>query len=80
MKKKNIFIILCAILVSVISAHITVAFLTDYKKTANVYTVGKIGITLDETDVDELGVPIEGADRVHDNEYHLIYLHKRSGN
>lgn len=73
MKKKNIFfIIICAILIPILSVRFTVAFLTSREKIVNTYTIGKIGIILDETDVDELGVPIENAKRVLNNEYHLM--------
>ena len=34
--------------------------------------IGNIKIVLDETDVDELGVPIENAIRVQNNKYHLM--------
>ena len=35
-------------------------------------TVGKVDITVDEAKVDLNGKPIDGADRVENNEYHLI--------
>jgi len=72
MKKKIIFLILCTVFVSFFSIYATVAFLTDSDEISNVYTIGKVSITLNETDVDELGVPIDGADRVQDNQYHLM--------
>ena len=72
MKKKTIFIILFAIFISFFSISFTVAYLTDEEKSSNVFTIGKVSISLDETDVDELGVPINGADRVIDNYYHLM--------
>ena len=39
----------------------------------NTFTVGKLAITLDETDVDEWGVPVPGAtERVKANTYNLM--------
>ena len=38
----------------------------------NTFTVGKVNITLDEADVNEDGTEIVGADRVKENNYHLI--------
>lgn len=38
----------------------------------NTFTVGDIVITLDEADVNEYGVVVEGAERVKANEYKLV--------
>ena len=72
MKKKTIFIMLFTIFILLFSIGVTVAYLTDEEKTTNVYTIGKVSIALDETDVDELGVPIKDANRVYENQYHLM--------
>lgn len=72
MKKKNILFIFCAILVSLISIQVTTAYLTDEVGASNTYSVGNVKIILDETKVDELGVPIENAMRVQNNKYHLM--------
>ena len=54
----------------------TLAYLTDKtEEVKNTFTVGKVEITLDEADVNEYGVEIEGADRVTENEYKLIPGH-----
>ena len=78
-KYKYITIIFIGIIISILSMKYTFAFLTDYEKTPNIYTIGKISIALDETDTDELGVPIENSNRVHNNEYHLLpgYTYKK---
>lgn len=72
MKKKSILMMLFTIFFLLISIGFTVAYLTDEEKALNVYTIGKVSISLNETDVDELGVPIENAKRVYDNQYHLM--------
>lgn len=72
MKRKTILIILCVGLLVAISMMGTLAYLTDTDSAVNTFTVGHVDISLDEADVDENGVPIEGADRVQGNEYHLI--------
>lgn len=70
--KKKIVIIVSIVAVFSISVCATLAFLTDEEKSLNTFTVGKVNIVLKETDVDELGVPIEGAEPVTENEYHLL--------
>jgi len=72
MKKRNVLLIFGTALIASFSIAGTVGFLTDSKKSSNVYSIGKISINLDETDVDELGNPIEGANRVNNNKYHLM--------
>lgn len=72
MKKKTIFMTLFTIFILMISINVTIAYLTDDEKETNVYTIGKVSISLDETAVDELGVPIENAKRVFNNQYHLM--------
>lgn len=72
MKKKTILMMLFTIFFLFISIGFTVAYFTDEEKASNVYTIGKVSISLNETDVDELGVPIENAKRVYDNQYHLM--------
>lgn len=50
----------------------TIAFLTAKDEVVNTFTVGDVQITLDEADVDESGALIANADRVKENDYHLI--------
>lgn len=72
--KKTKVLILSLCVVALIAATVlgTLAYLTDSSETKNTFTGGKVNITLDETDVDEDGVPVPGADRVAGNEYHLV--------
>ena len=71
MKKKYLLFIFCAVLISFISVGITTAYLTSMKTEANVFTIGKVVITLDEAEVDELGNKISD-NRVNKNKYHLM--------
>lgn len=69
--RKSLLVALCAILLVVASVMGTLAYLTDTETVTNTFTVGKIGITLDEAPVGEDGKAVEG-ERVQANEYHLI--------
>ena len=71
MKKKYLLFIFCAVLISFIAIGVTTAYLTSTDDNVNVFTVGKVSITLDETEVDELGNKISDK-RVNDNKYHLM--------
>ena len=72
MKLKQILaIVLSLALVACISVAATVAYLTDKEEVTNTFTVGKVNITLDETDVDAAGSPIPSASPVKENEYKL---------
>ena len=76
--KKKALIVLCA-LVSVVvivatSVLATVAYLTSSATVSNVFTIGKVGITMTESKVDSEGRKIvgEGAAQVDTNSYHLV--------
>ena len=73
--KKLILLALCAVLLVGASVMGTLAYLTSTDKVENTFTVGKVEITMDEADVDEYGVPVDGATRVQENEYKLIPGH-----
>lgn len=74
MKKtiKALLVVLCVVLLVAGSVMATLAYLTDTDKVVNTVTVGKVDITVDESEVTPDGEPVEGADRVEGNEYHLI--------
>lgn len=73
MKKSKILItVFCAVLLVTVSVLGTLAYLTSQDEVVNTFTVGKVKITLDEVDVNEDGTEIVGADRVKENNYHLI--------
>jgi len=81
--KKILTLVCCAVLLVCISVGATIAYLTSTDSVTNTFTVGKVKITLDESDVYDFGaegIPadkshgekIEGAERVKANEYKLF--------
>lgn len=72
--KKTLTVIIALVLVVVMSVAGTVAYLTSTKTVTNTFTVGKVAITLDETDVDVYGKKA-GDTRVTENTYKLIPGH-----
>lgn len=74
-KSKAILMALCAVLLVAASVMGTLAYLTSTDSVTNTFTVGKVEITLDEADVNADGTPVQGADRVDANEYHLLPGH-----
>ena len=73
--KRIIALVVVVALLMAGSVLVTMAYLTSQDTVTNTFTVGKVSITLDETDVDEYGVAIENAERVKENEYKLIPGH-----
>lgn len=72
--KKILALLLCAVLLVGASIAGTVAYLTSKDEVTNTFTIGKVQITLDETDVDVNGVK-DGETRVKENTYKLIPGH-----
>lgn len=73
MKKSKVLITtVCAVLLVTVSVLGTLAYLTSQDEVVNTFTVGKVNITLDEAAVNADGTEIAGADRVKENNYHLI--------
>ncbi|MBR5260082.1 MAG: SipW-dependent-type signal peptide-containing protein [Eggerthellaceae bacterium] len=73
MKARNAALgLLCAFVLVIGSVAATVAYLTSEASVTNTFTVGQVGIELDEQKVDEYGKAIAGANRVEANEYKLI--------
>ena len=72
--KKILSLLLCAVLLVGATIAGTVAYLTSQDEVTNTFTVGKVVITLDETDVDVNGVK-DGDTRVEANTYKLIPGH-----
>ena len=66
--KKALLLSLSVILVAVVVTVGTLAYFTDSEKAVNTFTVGSVGITLDETDVDN-----DGSTKA--NKYHLLPGH-----
>lgn len=71
-KAKVLTLTLCAVLLVTASVIGTLAYLTSQDTVINTFTVGKVNIILDETDVTPDGKPIDGAARVKENSYHLV--------
>lgn len=71
-RAKVLILVLCAVLLVTGTVMGTLAYLTDRQEVVNTFTVGDVEIKVDETDVTPDGEPIDGADRVEGNEYHLI--------
>lgn len=74
MKKttKILIAILCAAILVTASVAGVLAYLIDKDEVVNTFTVGDVQIELDEADVNPDGTVIAGADRVKENDYHLI--------
>lgn len=76
MKKKLLIIIGALVAVAAIvagSVFGTIAYLTSASKVSNVFTVGNVFITLDESAVNDKGVIPEGStERTDRNSYHLV--------
>lgn len=74
MKKMGKLLVWCVSIAAVLAISVagTMAYLTDTDSVVNTFTVGKVDIIVDETDVDNEGKPIDGAERVKNNEYHLL--------
>ena len=72
--RKVLIIALCAVLLVSISVMGTMAYLTSKDSVTNTFTVGKVGIELDEALVDANGKEITGenAKRVKENKYKLL--------
>lgn len=76
-KTKALVLAVCAVLLVATTVFVTMAYLTSKTETVNnTFTVGKVGITLDEAKVDEYGTPIQNANRVIGNAYKLIPGHE----
>ena len=73
--KKTLTVLLALVLVIAMSVAGTMAYLTSTDSVTNTFTVGKVQITLDETDVDVYGVK-DGETRTDANTYKLIPGHE----
>ena len=72
---KPLLTLCCALLLVAAGVFGTLAYLTGTDTVDNTFTVGNVKITLDEAKVTTDGTPVEGADRVKANEYHLLPGH-----
>ncbi len=76
-RNKALLLALCAVLLVCSTIFGTLAYLTDTEAAVNTFTVGQVGISLDEAKVTPDGKVVEGTDsaRVQKNEYHLLPGH-----
>ncbi len=73
MKKSKLLILsLCAVSIIAASTIGTLAYLTSQATVTNTFTVGQVKLTLDEAKVNSDGTPVNPAERVTSNSYHLI--------
>lgn len=74
MKKFNKMLLICICLAAMLLATVagTLAWLTDRDSAVNTFTVGHVDITVDESKVNPDGTPVDDADRVKENNYHLL--------
>lgn len=70
--RKAILLVMCAVLLVAASVMGTLAYFTDSEAVTNTFTIGKVGIDMDEAKVDVYGDAVAGADRVKENTYKLV--------
>lgn len=74
-RTKNVLILVSLLLIVTAFISGVVAYLTSADGDVNTLTVGQVDITLDEAKVNTDGTVVEGAERVHNNTYHLLPGH-----
>lgn len=75
-KHKALLLSMCAVLLVAVSILGTIAYLTDKDTVTNTFTVGSVGLKLDEADVKTDGsYETDHDERVQENEYHLLPGH-----
>lgn len=74
--KKKIFVAIASLAASVaivmVSVFATVAYLTSSAAVSNVFTIGNVSMTMDETKVDANGVAVPNGGRTDTNTYKLV--------
>ena len=71
-RSKALLLTLCAVVLVIATVFGTMAYLTSTDEVVNTFTVGSVKITLDEAKVTTDGKPVEDAERVKANAYHLL--------
>lgn len=74
-KHKAWLLPMCAVLLAAVSIFGTLAYLTDKDTATNTFTVGSVGLKLDEAKVNTDGSLSTHDVRVKENEYHLLPGH-----
>ena len=71
--RKFLMLLASALMLVSVTVGATVAYLTDTASVTNTFTVGKVGLTLDEAKVNTDGTYVtDSTNRGSDNVYHLI--------
>ena len=70
--RKPLLVICCMMVLIAVSVGATLAYFTDSDSVANTFTVGKVGLSLDETKTGADGVPVDPAEKTQGNQYHLV--------
>jgi len=74
--KKALLFTFCAVLLVVASVLGTMAYLTSSDTVTNTFTVGKVGLILDEKDYDNSKTDVTTEGRDKENTYHLLPGHE----
>lgn len=77
-RKKALLLLFSAVMLVTASVLGTMAYLTSQDEVVNTFTVGEVGIRLDEAKTDVYGKIVEGVDRVKENTYKLLPGHEYS--
>ena len=74
-KRKALLLAMCAALLVAVSIIGTIAYLTDTDTVTNTFTVGQVGLSLDEADVDDSDNDGNTTERDQANTYKLLPGH-----
>lgn len=72
MNKKILLLLLCVVVIGSLTVAGTVAYFADTDAATNTFSIGEVGLTLDEAKVNPDGTVVPNAERVSENEYHLV--------
>lgn len=78
--RKLLILLLCTVTLVATGIFSTLAYLTDKEAVTNTFTIGQVGISLDEAKVNPDGSLVQGADPVQENKYHLLPGHTYTKN
>jgi len=80
-RKKPLAMLACALMILSGVAAGAIAYLSDHGSVTNTFTVGRVSIVMDETQVDESGSPVpDPAYDPEDSEHNRPYLRTEKGN
>ena len=70
--RKPLLVVCCMLVLIAVSVSATLAYFTDSATAVNTFTVGKVDLSLDETETDENGVAVDPDKKTQSNKYHLV--------